>query len=163
MIRNAETGDASALLKIYEQYISTPVTFETALPSEREFAERIRGISAGYPYLVCCEGERALGYAYAHRFHEREAYSITAELSVYVDISAHGRGIGTLLYTELLKRLKEQGIKKVISLITLPNEASVALHEKFGFVKEGELKSVGFKNGRYHDVGYYSRFLTEMP
>lgn len=159
MIRDAVTSDAGALLEIYSQYISTPVTFETELPSISEFAERIRGISGGYPYLVCCEGERILGYAYAHRFHEREAYSVTAELSVYVDGSARHRGIGSILYTELLKRLKEQGIRKVISLITLPNEASVALHEKFGFVKEGELKSVGYKNGRYHDVGYYSRFL----
>ena len=163
MIRDAGIADAAELLSIYAQYIDTAITFETALPTVEEFTARVRGITEKYPYLAWTENGRILGYAYAHKFGEREAYSITAELSVYVDQDSRGKGIAAQLYDELLKRLKERGIEKVIAIITLPNDPSVKLHEKFGFEKEGELKAAGRKNGAYWSVGYYSKFLTDEP
>ena len=84
-IRFAAPDDAAALLRIYAQYIETPITFEYTLPSEEEFARRIRDIQAVYPYLVYIEDGEVLGYAYAHRFQERAAYQWGAELSVYLD------------------------------------------------------------------------------
>ncbi len=163
MIRDAGMSDAAELLGIHAQYIDTAITFERELPTAGEFASRVLEITERYPYLVYVEDGRILGYAYAHRFREREAYSMTAELSVYVDKDSHGRGIAAELYTELFKRLKEIGVKKVISVITLPNGPSVRLHERFGFEKEGELKAAGRKNSAYWSVGYYSKFLTDEP
>ena len=100
-IRFAEERDSETLRKIYGQYIDTPVTFECELPGEREFAERIRNIAAFYPYLVCEEAGRILGYAYAHRQKERAAYQWNAELSVYLDQAAVSRGIGKKQYRAL--------------------------------------------------------------
>ena len=94
-IRFAAPDDAAALLRIYAQYIETPITFEYTLPSEEEFARRIRDIQAVYPYLVYIEDGEVLGYAYAHRFQERAAYQWGAELSVYLDRGCVSHGIGS--------------------------------------------------------------------
>ena len=96
-IRFAAPDDAAALLRIYAQYIETPITFEYTLPSEEEFAQRIRDIQAVYPYLVYIEDGEVLGYAYAHRFQERAAYQWGAELSVYLDRGCVSHGIGSQL------------------------------------------------------------------
>ena len=132
-IRFAAPDDAAALLRIYAQYIETPITFEYTLPSEEEFARRIRDIQAVYPYLVYIEDGEVLGYAYAHRFQERAAYQWGAELSVYLDRGCVSHGIGSQLYTLLLELLRLQNVRTAYALVTLPNTKSEALHRHFGF------------------------------
>mgnify|MGYP000133494574 CR=1 FL=1 len=109
-LRFADEHDAAACLAIYAQYIDTSITFETALPSEDEFAGRIRSYGAVYPWLIAEEEGKILAYAYAHRAQERAAYDWNAELSVYVSKNAAGRGLGTRLYRALLALLKERGV-----------------------------------------------------
>ena len=110
-IRFAGAADAQDLLGLYGQYIDTPITFECALPSRAEFARRIEGIGRAYPYLLCREGERTVGYAYAHRQMEREAYQWNAELSVYLDRAFTSRGLGGRLYRVLMELLRLQGVR----------------------------------------------------
>ena len=110
VLRFAGEHDTSACLAIYAQYIDTSITFETALPSEDEFAGRIRCYGAVYPWLVAEEDGKILAYAYAHRAQERAAYNWNAELSVYVSKAAAGMGLGTRLYRALLELLQKQGV-----------------------------------------------------
>lgn len=132
-IRFAAAADSSQLLKIYGQYIDTPITFEYVLPTEQEFTKRILDISQMYPYLVCLEGGEIIGYAYAHRQMQRAAYQWNAELSIYLDRCHTSRGIGKLLYCCLMDLLKLQGVKTVYGGVTLPNEKSERLHQALGF------------------------------
>ena len=111
--RFAAPADSAALLKIYGEYLDTPITFECALPSEAEFAGRIAAVGREYPYLVCLEKGRIVGYAYAHRQAERAAYQWNAELSVYLDRSCTSRGLGRRLYGALIDILRLQGIRTV--------------------------------------------------
>ena len=162
-LRFARVEDAGALLDIYGQYIDTPVTFEYTLPSQAEFARRIRTISAEYPYLVWEEDGRPVGYAYAHRQRERAAYQWNAELSIYLDRERVSRGIGTALYTALMELLRLQGVRTVYGVVTLPNEKSEALHRSLGFVPAGVHHATGYKNGRWHDVGWFEKRILTTP
>ncbi|MCD7761007.1 MAG: N-acetyltransferase family protein [Clostridiales bacterium] len=157
MIRLVRPSDAPALLAIYAQSIHTPVTFEYELPTLEEFRERIGEISAHYPYLVLEEDGAVLGYAYAHRLRERAAFAWDAELSVYLDRSAQGRGLGTRLYSVLVELLRRQGVQAVYGCITSPNPASVALHEKLGFRYCGVFHRTGYKDGQWWDVLWYEK------
>ena len=159
-IRLARSGDSAALLRIYAQYIDTPVTFEYTLPSENEFAARIGTISAEYPYLVSEEDGETLGYAYAHRQAEREAYQWNAELSVYLDPASTSRGIGARLYRMLLDILLLQGVRTAYALVTLPNRKSERLHASLGFQRLTIQRKAGFKGGRWHDVAWYTKALA---
>ena len=156
----ARPEDCQALLDIYGQYMDTPVTFEYTLPSREEFARRIRTISRDYPYLVCREGERILGYAYAHRHMERAAYQWNAELSVYLDRDARGRGLGRRLYGALMELLRLQGVLTAHALVTSPNPASQALHESMGFGLTAVHRLAGYKNGAWWDVLWYEKELA---
>lgn len=158
MLRLAVPADAGALLAIYAQYIDTSVTFEYALPTEAEFRARIEDFSALYPYLVWEEGGgKPLGYAYAHRYAERAAYQWSAELSVYLDREAGGRGLGTRLYSALIELLKLQGVRTVYGLVTQPNEKSDRLHTAMGFTVAGVTHRVGYKAGRWRGVTLYEK------
>lgn len=159
-IRFAGPADSAALLKIYANYINTPVTFECVLPTEQEFAERIIAVSGFYPYLVCGESNRIIGYAYAHRHMERDAYQWNAELSVYLDPSRISRGLGKKLYGILIAMLKLQGIKTVYGGVTVPNKASEALHKGLGFRILGTYHNAGYKNGKWHDVVWFEKALA---
>ena len=128
IIRLANIEDSKALLNIYSQYIDTAITFECVLPTEKQFKERIAGIIKDYPYLVCEENGEILGYAYAHRQMEREAYQWNAELSIYLDKNFTSKGVGKKLYYILIDILKLQGIKNVYGGVTVPNEKSKNLH-----------------------------------
>lgn len=160
IIRFAKPDDSAALVKIYAQYINTPITFECVLPTEREFSERIAGISGFYPYLVCEEYGGIIGYAYAHRHMEREAYQWNAELSVYLEPSFICRGLGKRLYTILIEILKLQGIKTVYGGVTVPNEKSEALHNALGFQVLGTYHNAGYKNGKWHDVMWFEKAIA---
>lgn len=149
-IRPAGVFDAQALLNIYRSYIPTNITFETVPPSTDEFAQRIRTISAVYPYLIWENDEgQILGYAYAHRTFSRAAYEWNAELSVYLAPDARKRGIGTRLYRAVLECLREMGVRLAYAVVVSPNPASERLHEKLGFLRRAEFPCAGYKNGRW--------------
>lgn len=161
-IRIAEPGDAESILKIYGPYIEhTVITFEYEMPSLHEFADRIREIASFYPYLVYEAEGKICGYAYAHRQMERAAYQWNAELSVYVDKEAKGKGIGKALYGTLLEILKRQNMRNVYAGVTYPNERSESLHRHFGFELLGVYHHTGYKFGKWHDVMWFEKSLND--
>ena len=162
-IRLAAPDDAAAILAVYAPYIrETPITFETEVPRIEDFRERIRDISALYPYLVLEEDGALWGFAYAHRSGERAAYDWDAELSVYLDGACTGRGWGRALAGAVLELLAMQGVRNVFSLIALPNEASVGLHESLGFRHMGTQRRAGYKLGAWHDVEWMQKEIGDF-
>lgn len=159
-IRLAAIKDVPSILKIYEQYIDTAITFEYNLPTEAEFAERLKNIYTIYPYLVSEEAGCIIGYAYAHKPMEREAYQWNAELSIYIDRSFVSKGHGKKLYTALIELLKLQGIKTVYGGVTVPNEKSERLHIGLGFKLLGTYHNTGYKCGAWHDVSWYEKQIS---
>ncbi|MEM9224002.1 MAG: N-acetyltransferase family protein [Pseudomonadota bacterium] len=161
IVRAAAPSDARDILAIYAQIVErTAISFETEVPSEETIKARIFEVSARYPYLVChCDGHFA-GYAYANLFRSRPAYASTAETTAYVREDFRGKGVGTALYEALLAKLSGAGIHCAVAAITLPNPASVALHERCGFEPVGVLREVGRKFGVFHDVGWWQRHLS---
>jgi L-amino acid N-acyltransferase YncA len=160
-IRQAEPSDALTIAEIYNRYITESlVTFEEEPVTASEMARRMAEVrSASLPWLVEEESGAIRGYAYAHLWRSRSAYRFTVEATVYIAQECVGRGIGSLLYGQLLSMLRAQGVHSVIGGIALPNAASVALNEKFGLRKVAEFHEVGFKFGRWIDVGYWQRTL----
>lgn len=159
-IRLANLADAPGIAAIYRPYVEgTVISFELSPPSEAEMASRIVRVLERLPWLVCEQEGTILGYAYAGPHRERDAYQWSVDTSVYVQEDQRRRGLGHALYTELFARLKDQGYYTAYAGITLPNAASVALHERFGFEPVGVYRKVGFKLGRWHDVGWWQRRL----
>ncbi len=149
----AEAFDAETVLSIYAPYIlTTPVTFETQVPSVSEFAERIESISGEFPYLLLFINSELAGYAYAHRQAERAAFAWNAELSVYLRMDLRGKGLGRPLYQLLMDLLKMQGYVNVYGVITGSNAGSIAMHEKMGFALIGRHEKTGFKFNEWHDT-----------
>jgi len=162
MIREARQEDAPALAEIYNYYVeNTVITFEEEPVLPEEMERRIRTVSSTHLWLVFQEGETILGYAYAGKWRERASYRHSAEATVYLRQGQGGRGLGTALYRELIRRLPEKGVHTLIGGITLPNEASCRLHEKLGFVKTAHFREVGKKQQRWLDVGYWQLILPE--
>lgn len=159
--RPATTADAEWLARIYNFYVNeTTVTFEEAAVSPAEMATRLREVQgASLPWLVAEQGGEVIGYAYATKWKGRCAYRFSAEVSVYLAHGLSGRGIGSTLYRHLLSELASRGIHVAIGGIALPNDASVALQQKFGFEKVAHFREVGFKLGRWVDVGYWQKIL----
>lgn len=159
-VRNATKNDAQTLLDIYAPYITdTCITFETVVPSAAEFCRRIDTSSAQYPYIVCEDNGVVIGYAYASEYGERAAYRYSANVSVYVDKNRLGAGAGSLLYSELLSCMRERGIYAAYSGICVPNERSVALHEKFGFKRIAVFEKIGYKQDKWLDLLWMCREL----
>jgi len=161
MIRNATPADAPAIAAIYNHYIiGTIVTFEEEEVTAKEIVRRIKEVqTAGRPWLVAEEAGRILGYAYASGWKSRCSFRYSLETTVYLDRTATGRGLGTALYTALITNLRQTKTHALIGGISLPNAASVALHEKLGFQKIGHFKEVGYKLERWIDVGYWELIL----
>ena len=161
MIRAATDADAGAIADIYNYYVTdTLVTFEEEPISASEIARRIHQVqSAGLPWLVAEENGVILGYAYATPWKPRSAYRFSVEGSMYVDFAHLGCGTGSLLFAELLSALRDRNVHALIAGVSLPNEASVALQEKFGLSKVAHFSQVGFKFGKWIDVGYWQRLL----
>lgn len=163
MIRLVKLEDAFSVQKIYSHYVAfTTISFELSPPSIEEIEQRIKNIVQNYPWIVYEENKKILGYAYATRFKERKAYDFTAEISVYIDKDFTGKGLGTLLYQNLIEKLKITQIAVLIGGIALPNEKSVRLHESFGFKNAGILKNVGRKFGKWIDVGYWQLEIKNL-
>ena len=141
----------------YNHYIaSSVITFEEELVTPAEVERRIAGVqSASLPWLVAEESGKITGYAYSTAWRPRSAYRFSVEITVYIAPTHAGRGIGSRLYSELLPVLRARQIHAVMGGIALPNHASIALHEKFGFRKVAHFHQVGFKFDRWIDVGYW--------
>ncbi|MES2899355.1 MAG: arsinothricin resistance N-acetyltransferase ArsN1 family B [Pseudomonadota bacterium] len=156
-IRDADARDAAAIAAIYNPFIrDSAISFEEAEVSAEAMEVRLAEVqTAKLPWLVACVDELVVGYAYATKWRVRHAYRYSVETSVYIDGGKAGHGIGTALYTALLQRLRMAGCHLAIGGIALPNDASVALHEKMGYRKAAHFEEVGFKFGRWHDVGYW--------
>lgn len=161
-LRAATADDAAAIAEIYAPYVTqTAVSFETEPPDAAEMRRRIEAVLGTYPWLVGLDETQAIiGYAYATAFRPRPAYRYAVETSVYLRRDLHGRGFGRALYTPLLETLERQGFIQAIGAITLPNEASVRLHERLGFRRAGTYQGVGWKLGQWHDVGLWQRSLA---
>lgn len=156
MIRRVTPDDAALICGIYNYYVlNTVVTFEEEPLKAEEMAGRIRTISATYPYLVLEEADGVAGYAYANKFRERVSYRFAAEVSVYLKNGQEGRGLGTQLLEQMLAELWKTDTHALLACIALPNERSVAIHEKFGFEKIAVFREVGFKMNRWLDIGYW--------
>ncbi|MBE0449721.1 MAG: N-acetyltransferase family protein [Clostridia bacterium] len=160
MIRNIESKDVEQICEIYNHYVENAVcTFEVEPVTVDEMTKRIENVTGVYPWIVAEEEGLIIGYAYAGRWKEREAYRFTVETSVYIRFGYVGRRIGSTIYTSLIRRLRSQGIHAVIGGVVLPNEKSERLHERLGFEKIGHFAEVGFKFDSWRDVGYFELIL----
>ena len=160
MIRKVTKDDVFIICGIYNYYIrDTIVTFEEQEIDVREMERRVNQVTAKFPWIVYEENGRVIGYAYASSWKERSAYRFSVEGTVYLDKDQIGRGIGIKLYEHLLYELKKNNIHYIIGGISLPNEASVALHERLGFKKCAHFKEVGRKFHQWIDVGYWEKIL----
>jgi phosphinothricin acetyltransferase len=157
MIRSCQPSDAAQICAIYNHFIrETVVTFEEVPVAEREMAQRIEEVTERFPWFVWEQDGSIAGYAYAAPWRARAAYRFSVESTVYLSPLFTGRGIGTKLYQALIADLRGRGAHCAVGGIALPNPASIALHEKVGFSKVGQLREVGWKLGRWVDVGYWA-------
>ncbi len=155
-IREVTIEDAAQVAEVYNYYIqNTHHTFETEPLSAEEMAERIANVTKDYPFLVSEEDGEVYGYAYASQFKLRQAYEHSVEVSIYVKNAAKQKGIGSRLYQKLFAELTETHIHAIVAGISLPNDPSVRFHEKLGFDKVAHFREVGYKLGRWVDVGYW--------
>ena len=163
MVRPVCPSDAAAICSIYNYYIeNTTISFEEIPLQTSVMEERICNISAKYPYIVFADencGGEITGYAYINTWKERSAYRYSAEISVYVRYGFEGKGIGRILMENLLKEVRKTEIHSLVAGITLPNDRSVALQEKFGFKNIARFEEIGYKFNKWIDVGYWELML----
>ncbi|HTA05966.1 MAG TPA: arsinothricin resistance N-acetyltransferase ArsN1 family B [Solirubrobacteraceae bacterium] len=160
-VRVASLRDAPACASIYAPYVTdTAITFETEPPSATEMERRIEAALQTHAWLVLEDAGQVVGYAYASRFHVRPAYRWACETSVYLERGRRRTGGGRALYESLLARLVERGYRIAMAGMTLPNEASVGLHEAMGFQPAGTYRRIGYKLGSWHDVAWVQRMLV---
>ncbi len=160
MIRSVDPQDAAPCCALYNHYIEhSIVTFEEEAVSVDEFRHRIETITESYPWLVHEEDDAIGGYVYAGPWKMRNAYRFSAESAVYMAPDSQGKGVGTALYEALIAQLRERGIHAVMAGIALPNDASIALHEKVGFEKAAHFKEAGWKFNKWIDVAYWELLI----
>lgn len=160
MLRQVTPEDARAIREIYNHYIlNSVITFEETPVDTGEMRRRIATVIPDMPWLVYEADQKVAGYAYAVPWKGRSAYRHSAEITVYLNPSQFKKGLGTLLYTELIARLRHKGFHALMGGIALPNAASIALHEKLGFQKVAHFKEVGYKFNRWIDVAYWQLLL----
>lgn len=162
-IRPVTPADAAQIAAIYNHYISTShATFELDRITEGEMEARVREtIVSKYPFLVAEDVEEITGYAYGHSYRPRPAYRHSIEVSIYIKEGFEGSGIGQMLYEKFFPEISGGDYHAIIAGISLPNEASVRLHEKFGFEKVAHFREVGYKFGRWIDVGYWELLTSK--
>ena len=163
-VRVATAADAEAVAAIYAPYVTdTAISFEETPPSAAEMRRRIADILETHPFLVYDAGLGVVGYAYATPHATRAAYRWSCNVPAYVAAGQTRRGVGRSLYAKLLEILRAQGLHAAFAGVALPNEASVGLHEAMGFRHLGTYREVGFKHGRWHDVGWWRLALANGP
>jgi L-amino acid N-acyltransferase YncA len=161
LVRSAKLDDAPALAEIYRPVVeNTTISFELEPPSAAEMRSRVAEITRSYPWLVGVDRERVVGFAYASPHRERPAYASSVDVSVYVGGAARRRGVAKALYAALFTELERTGrFHRAFAGIALPNDPSVALHERFDFELVGIYREVGNKFGRWIDVAWWQRPL----
>lgn len=164
-IRAARPEDAAAIAAIYAPFVETgTISFELEPPDSRSMRNRMTSSEGLYPWIVATNGDAeggVLAYAYATKFRDRPAYRYVVETSIYVAGQGQQQGVGRLLYEALIDTLRQQGFTQAIGAIALPNDASIKLHEAVGFRRAGVYREVGFKQGRWVDVGLWQCELNE--
>lgn len=162
IVRPATAADGAACAEIYAHYVrATAITFETEPPDAAAMAARIADYSATHAWLVQERSGQVTGYAYGHRFAPRAAYDWSCETSIYVAPEACGTGAGRALYQALLPALAGRGYRRAFAGVALPNPASLAIHQRFGFRQVGVFEAVGWKLGRWHDVAWLQLDLVD--
>jgi len=163
MLRKVKISDAAAITKIYNFHVyNTIATFDLEPISIQEMETKITTITKNHPWFVYELNNVVVGYTYANYWKMRSAYNTTVESSIYIAEEAVGKGIGNTLYQHLLTELKNRNMNIVIGGISLPNNASVHIHEKFGFEKVAHFKKIGFKFNKWIDVTYWQLALTKI-
>ena len=156
VVRKAIKEDAIQITEIYNYYILNSIaTFEEKVLNGEEMERRIEKISLTKPFLVYEESREILGYAYASEWNKRSAYKFSAESTVYLKDGQQRKGVGSMLYRQLLQELQAMKYRAIIGGISLPNKASIAFHEKFDFKKVAHFQKVGYKFDKWIDVGYW--------
>lgn len=167
-VRLADPADAASIAAIYAPVVrDTATSFETEPPGAGEVERRMRRTAEQLPWLVATRAsesgtEDVLGYALATPYRSRPAYRWSVEVSVYVDESARGRGLARSLYRRLHDLLRKQGYRVAYAVITLPNPASVGLHEALGYERIGTFRCAGYKLGAWHDVLWMRREIAPI-
>jgi len=168
IIRSASVSDAREILDIYAPYITdTAITFEYDIPSIEEFSQRIESTLKKYPYIVAIMDGKIVGYAYAGVFKNRAAYNHCVETSIYIKMGLQGKGIGTILYDELEKRLKAMGIINVNACITWRDDEgkylthqSPEFHSRRGYTRVAHFHKCGYKFGEWFDMIWMEKFIA---
>jgi L-amino acid N-acyltransferase YncA len=165
LIRHADAErDAAACAAIYAPSVTEGVaSLEARAPEPRELADRIRIVTRTHPWLIAEIDGDVAGYAYGSHHHERASYRWSANVTVYIDAAHQRRGIGRALYADLFDLLVSQGFYEVCAGITLPNDASVGLHESLGFAPVGVYQDIAYKLGSWRSVGWWQKTLMERP
>jgi phosphinothricin acetyltransferase len=160
VIRPAKSADVPRIAEIYNHHVrETVVTFEEQPVTDEEMTRRITETTAEYPWLVSEVDGTLAGYAYASSWKRRSAYRFAVESTIYLAPEFHGRGLGYELYRALIAEMRSHGLHCAIGGISLPNPASIALHEKLGFKPIGLFREVGWKFWKWVDVGYWELLL----
>jgi L-amino acid N-acyltransferase YncA len=161
LIRDADSArDAAACAAIYAPFVrDTPISLEERVPTTQEIAERIETTTQTHPWIVAEDQAEVIGYAYATRHRERACYRWATDVTVYVAPQSQRRGVGRALYETLFEALAHQGFRIACAGITLPNQASVGLHESLGFQPVGVYRNIGWKFGTWYDVGWWQLAL----
>lgn len=159
-IRQASVADATDIRRIYAPIVSeTAISFEEVPPTIEEMEKRIALTLPNYPYFVAIVDGKVCGYVYASQHATRAAYRYSVNTAIYIAPEARRTGVGRTLYSSLLPELTRRGFHAAFAGIALPNLASVALHKSIGFEPLGIYREVGFKFGRWRDVGWWQRRL----
>jgi phosphinothricin acetyltransferase len=162
MLREVKISDAVRIAEIYNYYVeNTIATFVEEKISLKEMEARISAIlQKAYPALVYETGGEVVAYAYVNNWRSQSGYNITLETTIYLDIRFTGKGIGSLLYAELIERAKKSGIHSLIGVLSLPNDASRKLHARMGFQLAGVFRETGWKFNRLIDVEFWQLIIN---
>lgn len=162
MIRGAVDGDLDAVAAIYAREVREgTATFDLEPPPRAKWEGLLASPHPGDHFLVAVEGDDVLGFAYSSQFRPKGAYDGTREVTIYLDPDAAGRGLGRILYDDLLARMAAGGVRTALACISLPNDASEGLHRACGFERQGVLREVGRKFDRWIDVVWWQRILAD--
>lgn len=161
-VRPALEGDLQAINEIYDYYVAeTHITFDvepTSMEDRREWFSHYAE-TGRHRLMVALEGDQIAGYASSSRFRPKPGYLTSIETSIYLAPDLIGKGIGSRLYGEMFKALEGEDLHRAYAGIALPNPASIALHERFGFKRVAHFTEQGRKFGRYWDVAWYEKPL----
>ncbi len=169
IIREVSLMDAPELVEVYRPYVEkTAITFEYEVPSVEEFTDRIKNISAKYPYLVVEQDGRIIGYAYTSAFHVRKAYEWSAEMSIYLSDRCKGLGLGRKLYEILEDISYKQGITNLYACIGAPEKEdeyltnnSINFHDHMGYKLIGRFTRCGYKFSRWYDMVWMEKIIAQ--